>query len=243
MIFDDASISFPGRIVKYYPEEQLADIQISAERAFSSSEELNSLAKRSIIKNVPVHTPSGGGWALTVPIKSGDTCLILFSQVGYDHWLYEDKDTGGTIAGNPVPWLRRKFSVNDGFAIVGFNTIPRAIQSYHPTHSQWRNVDVTQVISLNDDNSITITSPVSVTINAPSVVVNCTDAEVNASNDINLDAGETLTATARFLSFIGTDSSTMHGDFSMTGTLTLNGVVVNDHIHDGDSGGTTGVMR
>jgi len=213
---DDMSIILPGRIVTYYPTDQTADIQISAERIFSNIDSLLQQTDRQLLLDVPVHTPYGGGWSVTFPIKTGDTCLLCFSQIGYDHWLYKDLDRGGTVERQPVPHLKRQFSEDDGFAMVGFNTKPRAIQSYHPTHSQWRDEDASQVISLNDDETITITSPVALTINAPSVVVNCETTVINASTSVTMD----------------TPLVTFTGDFDVpNGTYTLTGIDMNNHIH------------
>lgn len=230
MIHDDTdmSIILPGRIVSYYPTTQTADITISAEKVFSNIQGKEQLSTRQKLIGVPVHTPYGGGWSLTFPIKTGDTCLIMFSQVGYDHWLYEDKDTAGTISHMPVPTLKRKFSEDDGFAMVGFNTIPRKIASYHATHSQWRNEAATQVISLNSDSSIDITTPNNITIN-------CQNATVNASTKVKIDSP---------LTEITGDLIMPNGDLTMTnGTLTGQGVNFNNHIHSqgADSNGDSEV--
>jgi hypothetical protein len=182
------SMILPARIVEYFKETQTATIQISAEGIHSSSSEISQTKIREPIEDVPVHTPSGGGWALTVPIKKGDTCLIVFSQIGYDHWLFKDEDVAGKLAGLPQPWLNRQFSVDDGFAFVGFNTLPRAIDNYTDDGSQWRNEDTSQSIHLKDDLSITVDSPTSVTINAPQVIVNSTNATINAEEDANINA-------------------------------------------------------
>lgn len=225
MIHDDTDMSviLPGRIVSYYPANQTADITISAEKIFSNTEGKEQLSTRQMLVGVPVHTPYGGGWSLTFPIKTGDTCLIVFSQIGYDHWFYQDKDLGGTVESMPVPPLKRKFSEDDGFAMVGFNTIPRKIQSYHATHSQWRNDIADQVISLNDDKSITITSPVSVTINAPDVNVNCETADITASTKTTIDTP---------LTEITGNLLMVNGNFTMTnGIFTGQGVNFNNHIH------------
>ena len=189
------SMILPARIVEYFKETQTATIQISAEGIHSSSSEISQTKIREPIEDVPVHTPSGGGWALTVPIKKGDTCLIVFSQIGYDHWLFKDEDVAGKLAGLPQPWLNRQFSVDDGFAFVGFNTLPRAIGNYTDDGSQWRNEDTTQSIHLKDDLSITVDSPTSVTINAPQVIVNSTNATINAQEAANINA-ENATVTA-----------------------------------------------
>ena len=171
----------PARIVEFFPEDQTATIQICAETIFSSADSISDSKLREPLEGVPVHTVGGGGWHLTMPIKAGDTCIISFSQIGYDHWLYEDKDEGGLVANLPAPHLKRQFSEDDGFVTVGFNTIPRAIAEFSDVNSEWRNDDATQIIRLKEDLSIEIDSTVSVTINAPSVVVNCETSEINAS--------------------------------------------------------------
>jgi len=227
---DKASILYPGRIVTYYPENQTADIKISAEKVYSNFDGKNKQTERQILKGVPVHTPYGGGWSLTFPIKTGDTCLIAFSQIGYDHWFYNDKDAGGTIIKQPVPHLMRHFSEDDGFAMVGFNTLPRKIQSYHATHSQWRNNVADQVISLNDDKSITITSPVSVTINSPKTIVNSADVDVNCST-ADITASSKVTLDTPLTEITGNLLMTT-GNFTMTsGTFSGQGVNFNTHVH------------
>lgn len=185
------SIILPARIVEYFPEDQTATVQISVETIYNNSESLYEIKKRQPLEGVPVHTPSGGGWAITMPIKEGDSCIMFFSQVGYDHWLYEDKDSAGLLAGLPKPWMRRQFNEDDGYALVGLNTIPRAIKSYTMDGSQWRNEDAIQNIHLKEDLSIEINSPVSVTINAPSVVVNCDTSEVNAGSSASITTPKT----------------------------------------------------
>lgn len=184
------SIILPARIVEYFPETQTATIQICIDIIYSDAVAISESKAREPLEEVPVHTVSGGGWALTMPIKAGDTCLMYFSQQGYDHWLYEDKNVAGLLANLPKPWLRRQFSDDDGLALVGFNTLPRAIQQYSANHSQWRNDDTNQMISLNEDLSIDINSTVSVTINAPEVVINCETANVNATTKLTVDSPE-----------------------------------------------------
>lgn len=229
------SIILPGRIVTYDKLSQTATIQISAETAYSNSNTISELATREPLENVPVQTPSGGGWSMTMPIKAGNTCILFFSQVGYDHWLYEDKDSAGKLAGLPMPWLKRQFSEDDGFAIVGMNTIPRAIKDYSMDGSQWRNEDATQNIHLREDLSIEINSTLKVTVNAPSVIVNCDTSEVNASatttvtcpkNEIvgNLKVDGNVVITGELSGLTTVMSSTVTA-------ASYNGVVIETHTH------------
>lgn len=249
MIVDNqkTSIILPGRIVEYFAETQTATVQVSAETIYNNAASLSESKTREPIEGVPVHTPSGGGWAITMPIEKGNTCLLFFSQIGYDHWLYEDKDTAGRLAKLPKPWLRRQFSENDGFALVGLNTLPRAIQAYSPENSEWRNEDATQVIKLKKDLSIEITSPTSVTINAPSVNVNCETATIEASTVVDIEAPVTnisdilnvggIINGSGGMSIVGGSGASLTGNMEVTGGITTtsdvaaSGVSLINHTH------------
>lgn len=227
--FEDYFFNMPGRIVEYFPENQTATIRICVERSYDSSTDLGSLVARGLLEGVPVHTPSGGGWAMTMPIKVGDTCILFFSQVGYDHWMFEDKDEAKTHGGQPMYWTNRKFDLQDGYALVGLNTLPRAIQSYSPDHSQWRDADATQLISLNSDNSIDIKSPSLVRVTAPNV-------EVIATTEVKITSP--LTSMSGALAVEG--NITTQGSMTASGEVTGNGIVLSTHEHAGDGGSGSG---
>jgi len=259
------SLIYPARIVEYFPADQTATVLISAERIYNTATETNISVDREPIKGVPVHIPSGGGWSLTFPIKPGDTCLVVFSQVGYDHWLYADEDTAGTSFGLPKPHLQRRFKEDDGFCLVGFNTLPRAITDHHATGTELRGpVAADQHILLADDDSITITSSVSLTINAPDVTVNCTTAEVNASANVDMNTpivnisdnctiGGTLQVTGAVTNLstvVTTGSSTSANIITgaaavaglmASGSMTVAGLDMSSHVHaeNGTGGGIT----
>lgn len=169
---------FPARIKKYYPETQTADITISAERVYSNMDGNEKIRDYSVILDVPVQTVSGGNFAITFPIKEGDTCKISFSQVGYDHWFVNDKDRAGKLFGIPHPHLRRTFNADDGFCEVGYNTLPRTFKNVSPDNVVLRNKEVSTFITVREDGSIelnnkgskiSIESDLSVTIDAPTI--------------------------------------------------------------------------
>lgn len=233
MKFEDYNFIIHGRILEYFPETQTATVKISGERLFSSTSDTRTRTPRTKIENVPVHTPSGGGWALTFPIKPNDTCLLLFSQQGYDHWLWEDLDEGGSFKGNPVFWLERKFSLKDGFAHVGYNTIPRKISDYSKENSEWRGEDSSlQVIRLKPDTSIEIESSVSVTVIAPVVNVESTTTNITATAACNITSP--ITNVSGILNVGGalnvTGLTTGAGTMA-TPAIMINGKPYSGHVH------------
>lgn len=154
---------YPARIKSYDSTNQTCNIIISAEEIFDGIDGIGQLKERPVLEEVPVHISSGGGWSLTFPIKEGDTCLLILSAIGYDHWFVHNKDKAGNVAGHPAPHLYRKFDYNDGFAIVGFNTLKNSVDNCSSTDSEWRNEDKTQSIVLSNDGTIKILGDVTIT--------------------------------------------------------------------------------
>jgi len=238
--------ALPGRIVEYDPVTQSAEILICAEFIANFNTEYDIQVGHETLLGVPVHTASGGGWSVTFPIKKDDTCLILFSQVGFTHWLLDDKDKAGLFHDEPAPELCRGFTPEEALALVGFNTLPRAITSYATDGSQWRNANATQSIHLKEDGTIQIDT-------GADVVVNCVNANVTATADVTttcVNSTVTATGTAHF----ETPLVTMSGNLTVTGTVsaavgafsgavtaaTFNGIVVETHEHAGDGGTGSG---
>ncbi len=152
-----------GRLVSFDKDTQLSVVRISHDQQTSDIYTNERVVPFMLLEDVPTHVPSGGGWSMTFDYQPGDTCLILFSQLGYDHWLYDDADKADTFSdGSQMPWMKRRFNLNDGFCMIGFNTIPRAIKNYSVDGSQWRDSEAKQHIHLKADGTITVKSDVSI---------------------------------------------------------------------------------
>ena len=176
----DNSIVLPGRIVSFDATLQLAEIRICMDRIWSSSSQNPTTTSRTDIYGVPVHFPQGGNYCITFPVVEGDPCLLVFSQMGYDHWLYANEDLGGMLGDNPIPHLRRNFDEEDGFCIL-FKNRPTAIENYSAENAEFRSNDRTQVISIKADGTIEITTPGDITITAPTVAI---DGKLTVSGTI-----------------------------------------------------------
>ena len=67
---------------------------------------------RAPVRNVPVVFPSGGGFALTFPLRKGDPVLLVYSQRGLARWK--------KAPGVSTPDVDGFFSEKDAIAIPGF---------------------------------------------------------------------------------------------------------------------------
>ena len=81
--------------------------------------------------DVPFFVYSGGGYCLTLPIKPGDDCLVVFGDNCMDAWW----QSGGVQ--NQIE--RRRHDLSDGFAIVGFRSQPAVVSNYSANTVQLRN--------------------------------------------------------------------------------------------------------
>lgn len=81
--------------------------------------------------DVPFFIYSGGGYCLTLPIKPGDDCLVIFGDSCMDAWW----QSGGVQ--NQIE--RRRHDLSDGFAIVGFRSQPAVVSNYSADTAQLRN--------------------------------------------------------------------------------------------------------
>jgi hypothetical protein len=231
MNIDDYNIIKPGHIVEYFPETQTATVKIANDRTYSSSVADDKTVAPGLLYDVPTFTPGGGNYHITFPIKAGDTCLLTFSQFGYDHWFVNNEDAAGIRSdGKPQPWTYRKFDLADGFCQVGWNNIPTAISDYSATDSEWRNVDRKQHIALKEDGEILLS-------------VTATD-ESTASHVRILPNGQiVLLSSVQVVCWA--PETTVIGDLTVTGSVvaqgevTGNGKALSTHTHTGDSGGTT----
>lgn len=81
-----------------------------------------------VLIDCPFISIQGGGFALTTPIKKGDTCLLLFNDRDMDDW-FKSNQVG------PVP-TQRFHSMTDAIALVGLRAGSNPIQNYDNSHMQ-----------------------------------------------------------------------------------------------------------
>lgn len=98
-----------AKVEKVTPGEQTIEASIQIKRLASDG----TSTAYPILVDVPYMVLQGGGAYIDMPIKAGDYCLILFNDRNIDSWW--------STANVADPPTKRKHSLSDGFAIVGFN--------------------------------------------------------------------------------------------------------------------------
>lgn len=135
-------VAMPGRVLSFDPDSQTVSVQPEIQQllADGSGEDLPPLS------DVPAYCMRGGAFVVTMPIKEGDRCLVIFGDRSIDEWL----ESGA----HAPPADYRQHDLSDGFALVGYSPRPQAIPDYNPDAAELRNLDGTQYVRLAPDGSI-----------------------------------------------------------------------------------------
>lgn len=96
--------------------------------------------------DVPFFILGGGYYSVTMPIKKGDECLIIFGDSCIDSW-WQNGDVQ-----NPID--SRRHDLSDGFAIVGFKSQKNKLENYSDEAFQIQQND--EIPFEINDNSIII---------------------------------------------------------------------------------------
>jgi hypothetical protein len=197
--------AMPGVIVSFDPATCLASVQPAVRMKTVIAGVVNYI-DLPVVEHVPICLPHSatGGLFLTVPIKSGDQCLIVFSQRGIDNVV----DAGGIQnppdCQPPSPSERvdprslselRHHDMTDAICIPSLMCAPNAIADWADDAIEIRTEDGLTNLSVKSDQ---------VTVQAGIV---------------------TMTVSASGISIVG--------PVNVTGEVTANGIPLSTHIHTG----------
>lgn len=117
------------------------------------------------IPDVPIVIPRAGGFSLTLPVRPGDECLIVFADMCIDEWWQS-----GCADGQPQGQLwRRRHDLSDAFAILGPWSQPRRLTAYSTASAQLRSDDGSVVVDVGAAG-VTVTAP-AVSLVSPAVSI------------------------------------------------------------------------
>lgn len=93
-----------------------------------------------VLEDVPIVMPRAGNWIITLPVKPGDECMVIFQDLCIDGWWFR---------GDIQNWNDlRRHDLSDAIAIFSPWSQPNVISSYI--------TDGIELKSLDDSTKITI---------------------------------------------------------------------------------------
>jgi hypothetical protein len=112
-----------GTIQSFDTANQLATISISMKQVEQINEDGSKVLKEyPLLLECPVMVLFGGVDVLTMPIASGDNCIVLFNDRDIDSWV--------AAGDGQYPVTQRVHDLNDAFAIVGIRPLTNSIANY-----------------------------------------------------------------------------------------------------------------
>ena len=135
----DMRVAAPGIIQAFDIEKQTVTVQLALRERININGNLT-WETIPLLVDVPIFMPRAGGYLLTLPIKKGDECLVIFGDCCIDAWY----QSGGVQ--NQLD--KRRHDLSDGFAILGIWSQPRKVQGYSPDAMQMKNEEGTACIEI-----------------------------------------------------------------------------------------------
>lgn len=141
-------VAMPGIVQSFNPNEQTVTVLCAIrERIVGADKEIRSMAIPALL-DVPIVMPRAGGYAITFPVKAGDECLIIFSDICINAWWA----LGGVQ--NMEEYRRHDFS--DAIAILGPWSQPNRISGYSTENLEIKSETADAKISITPDGDINI---------------------------------------------------------------------------------------
>ena len=157
---NNVRVAMPGIIQSFDATEQTVTVQCAIREKINMDGNL-SWQEIPLLLDVPIIFPRAGNYILTMPIQTGDECLVVFGDSCMDAWW----QSGGVQ--NQIDC--RRHDLSDGYAIVGLYSQPRRITNYSTNTAQLRNLSGSAYVELSG-NDVNIVGG-NVTISATCVTI------------------------------------------------------------------------
>jgi hypothetical protein len=193
--------------------------------------------------NVPLVFPFAitAGFALTLPVRKGDSCILHFSQRSIDNWhrmggLQPPEEGVGS----------RHHDLTDAFATLAASPLPSVLGAWEADGIELRNRDKSSRVTVKDET-------IQIECGASKIVVNADGTvTIDASTSATITTPETyvngnltvtgLTTTGGLVSQgtagVGGVAEFVGGVNNTGGDITADGISLETHIHNGVQTGT-----
>lgn len=176
-LFRDLRVAIPGIIHSVDYVAQTVEVQPAIRERMNLDGEYEHIDLPLLI-HVPFFYPTGGGYMMTMPIKVGDECLVVFADMCIDAW-WQSSGVQNQIE-------RRRHDLSDGFAIIGFHSQPKRISGYSGSSVQIRTESGENFIELKG-GTVNIVADVNISGNL-TVSSDTTISGTLTAGDINMNS-------------------------------------------------------
>jgi len=242
--------AMPGVIQSFDPATQTATAQPAIKMRVNLGEGVKQM-DLPVITNIPVVLPFAqtAGLLMTLPIKAGDECLLIFSDRSIDNFLQMGGVQPAVGAGpDDTTTTPRSHSLTDAICIPGVVSNPKAVPEYNADNIEIRDKERKQYISLGPQG-ITITDGTATwTMNGGEVTCDAPKGLIETSQ------GPMKRTTPAYQTILGSnvaiDGENPNGEYEIDNTLKSrrgtfidkDNVILNTHLHTQvmPGGGNTG---
>jgi len=172
-------VSCPGIIQSFDSDKQTATVQLAINERINLNGDL-SWEQIPVLLDVPVLFPRSGGYSITFPVRSGNECLVVFSDMCIDSHY----QSGGI---NNIQPDKRRHDLSDGMCFITGTSQPNSLSSVSTNSLQIRSDDGSTIIDVTN-GTITLTAT-NVNINATTLDINVTNYSMNATNSTSSASG------------------------------------------------------
>ena len=130
------------------------------------------------IVHVPIMTPRGGGYSITLPLKKGDEGMVIFCDACIDNWWANGQtnspvaaNTGASSGSQRQNEVRRHYVHDCGF-YPGLWSQKNLLTVYSIDSLQIRSDDGTTVIDVSQTDGVIVTTGATIQLTAPAVNAN-----------------------------------------------------------------------
>jgi len=164
--------AMPAIVQSFNANKQTITAQLAIQGIVTGQDGKQSAVDYPLLLDVPIIVPRAGGFTVTVPIKAGDECLIVFASRCIDTWW----QSGGY---KNIPAWSRTHDLSDGFAIMGTFSQATKISGYSTNSVQVRTDDGSTFAEVG--HGVINLNAATVNINTQSFNVNAPQSNFNGS--------------------------------------------------------------
>jgi hypothetical protein len=144
----------PGIINSFDPITQTVNVTPAIQMRVQDADRQETFEDLPTLVQVPVCYPFAvtAGYALTLPIKEGDPCVLVFSQRAIENW----HKLGGIQPPEDFAEMSRHHDLNDAFALMCAPALPQVLEDWLLDGIELRNRSRDTRVSVRDNRTVEV---------------------------------------------------------------------------------------